>query len=290
MNGAPTGFAAESAALAAHLRAIMVAVRSPSGGGSGTIWGRDGLVLTNSHVVPGQEAEVVTHDGRNLSARLVARDPARDLASLRVAAEFDEVARPRETATLRVGELVFAMGNPWGVPGVLTRGIVIAKGPATVENEVPLEEAIRADVRLAPGNSGGPLADAAGRVAGINAMIAGGMAVAVPADAVAGFVEGKGVGFLGISGRAVPLPPAIAASYPVADATGLLVTQVADGSPASAAGLLPGDVLLKLDDAPAGLGGISRRLRSMRPGQPVRIELLRGAERREAHASPVARV
>jgi serine protease Do len=290
MSGAAPGYAAESATLAAHLRAIMVAVRSPSGGGSGTVWGGDGLIVTNSHVVPGRDAEVVTHDGRHLSARLVARDPARDLASLRVAAEFDEAARPRDTSTLRVGELVFAMGNPWGVPGVLTRGIVIAKGPATVENEVPLEEAIRADVTLAPGNSGGPLADAAGRVAGINAMIAGGMAIAVPADAVVDFVDGKGVGFLGISGKAVPLPAAIAASYAGGDPTGLLITEVADGSPASAAGLIPGDVLLKLDDEAAGLRGISRQLRSMRPGRPVRIELLRGHERRAAEASPVARV
>ena len=283
-------FEADAAAVADRLRAIMVAVRADAGGASGTIWGRDGLVVTNSHVVQSGHAEVVTYDGKRLAARLVARDPSRDLATLRVDAVFEETAVARDTASLRVGELVFAMGNPWGEPGVLTRGIVIARGPATVENEVPLDEAIRADVRLAPGNSGGPLADAAGRVAGINSMIAGGMAIAVPADAVVDFVEGKGAGFLGISGRAVPLPPAIAASYPAADATGLLVTEVVDGSPASAAGLMPGDVVLKLDGAPAGLRGISRRLRAMRPGQPVHVHLLRGFERCETDVNPVARV
>ena len=206
-------FDADAAGVAERLRTILVAVHTPAGGGSGTIWGRDGLVVTNSHVVPSDRAEVVTHDGSRLAARLVARDPSRDLALLRVDARFEATAEARDTKSLRVGELVFAMGNPWGEPGVLTRGIVVAKGPATVENDVPLDEAIRADVRLAPGNSGGPLADAAGRVAGISSMIAGGMAIAVPADAVVDFVEGKGAGFLGISGRGVPLPPVIAASY-----------------------------------------------------------------------------
>ncbi|MFN0145025.1 MAG: S1C family serine protease [Dehalococcoidia bacterium] len=283
-------FEAGAAAVAEHLRAIMVTVRTPAGGGSGTVWARDGLVVTNNHVVQGDGAEVVTHDGKRLAGRLAARDPSRDLATLRVDAVFGETAVARDTESLRVGEIVFAMGNPWGERGVLTRGIVVARGPATVENEVPIEEAIRADVRLAPGNSGGPLADSAGRVAGINSMIAGGMAIAVPSNAVIDFVEGKGAGFLGISGRAVPLPPAIAASYRAGDATGLLVTEVMEGSPASEAGLMPGDVVLQLDGAPAGLGGISRGLRAMRPGRPVHIHLLRGFERREADVNPVARV
>lgn len=275
--------------LARHLRSIMVAVRSRAGGGSGTIWGRDGLVITNNHVVYGEKAEVVTADGRTYAAEVVAREPEVDLASLRVSAEFDAAAEPRDTTSLRVGELAFAMGNPWGQPGVLTRGIIVSRGAATIENQVPLEDAIRADVRLAPGNSGGPLADASGRVIGINSMIAGAMAIAVPADTVARFLAGKASAFLGITGQPVPLPVAIAASYGGEDGFGLMVTEVSDGSPASSAGLIPGDVFLSLDGEPGGLPAIGRRLRRMKPDRPLRIQLLRGNVVRELEARPIAR-
>ncbi|MGE5596567.1 MAG: S1C family serine protease, partial [Hyphomicrobiales bacterium] len=212
--------------LAHRLRSFLVAVRSPSGGGSGTVWSADGLIVTNHHVVPGDRAEVQLPDDRVLPARVIARDPLRDLAGLRVDAVALSAAKPADSDAVRVGQLVFAIGNPWGQRGTLTAGIVMSKGPAALENEVPLDEAIHADVRLARGNSGGALADAEGNVIGINSMIAGGVAIAVPSNEVQRFLAGDiaGRGFLGIEGRVVPLPPKVAAAY--RGDGGLLVTDV----------------------------------------------------------------
>ncbi|MEX1104414.1 MAG: trypsin-like peptidase domain-containing protein, partial [Dehalococcoidia bacterium] len=172
------GSVSEAAAdVAAHLRSVLVAVRSRDGGGSGTIWRQDGLIVTNNHVVPGDTAEVQLPDDGVLAARVIAREPEHDLAALQVEASGLAAATPGDSAGVRPGQLVFAAGNPWGLRGTVTAGIVASTGKATIENGVPLEEAVRANVRLAPGNSGGPLADAAGRVIGINAMISGGMAI-----------------------------------------------------------------------------------------------------------------
>lgn len=282
--------AREGEQLASALRAVLVGVRSASGGGSGTIWGGDGLVVTNSHVVPGESAEVTLPGGRTLAARVAARDRAHDLAALRVDAHGLQAAPAGDSEAVRVGQLVFAVGNPWGLRGNLTAGVITGKGPASPENGVPLEAAIRADLRLSPGNSGGPLADAEGRVIGINAMIAGGMAIAVPSNAVRRFLAGDlpGEGFVGIRGRAVPLPPAVAASFAVGDG-GILVTDVEPRSPADEAGLLPGDVILRLDHVHGGAAAVARALRRLRPGARLHFELLRGFAIREADVQPAAR-
>ncbi|HXU24100.1 MAG TPA: trypsin-like peptidase domain-containing protein [Tepidiformaceae bacterium] len=172
--------------LATRLRASLVAVRSHAGGGAGTAWRSDGLIVTNNHVVPGDEAEVLLPDGRALPARIVARDPGHDLAALRVEAVLTPVA-VGDSSKLRAGEMVFAIGNPWGIRGSVTAGIVFGVGPA-MEDAVPVANVIRADIQLAPGNSGGPLADSRGRVVGINSMVAGGMGVAIPSNTIADFV------------------------------------------------------------------------------------------------------
>jgi serine protease Do len=280
MSGEPgdraVRFAADWERLAEGLRAVLVTVRSPAGGGSGTAWTQDGVVVTNSHVVRGDRPVVVTRDGREHQAALVAREAEADIAVLRIDAEFPDVAVPREGERVRIGELAFAIGNPWGQEGVLTRGIVVGRGPGGIENAVPLADAIRADVRLAPGNSGGPLADAAGRVIGVNSMITGGMAVAVPADLVDAVVHGRRA-VLGITGRAIPLPPVIAASYGARDGRGLLLTEIAPGSSAERAGLRPGDVVLRIDGVEGGLGAVARRLRALRSGHTARFDVLREA-------------
>jgi serine protease Do len=269
----------------------VVVVRSPQGGGSGTIWKQDGLIVTNSHVVPGGRAEVVTWDDRAFAAETVARDAERDLAALRIQARGLPAAEAGDSDELRVGQLVLAIGNPWGQRGAVSAGIILSTTGATAENGVPLTEAVRADVRLAPGNSGGPLLDAAGRVIGINAMIAGGMAVAVPSNLAARFVAGEiERGFIGIAAVPAPLPPAIAASYRLDDGAGLLLTEVIDGSPADLAGLLPGDVLLGMGGGGRGLSAVARGLRAMRPGAPVRVALLRGGVAREVEVTPAARM
>jgi serine protease Do len=179
------GLDAAAAALAARLARITVEVRQGGPGrrggaalGSGVVWHPDGLILTNAHVARGDVA-VALPDGRVLGARLVARDPERDLAALVVDAGGLPAAEIGDAAALRVGELVLALGNPWGLARALTAGLVHA-----VDRRL-----VQADLRLAPGNSGGPLADARGRVVGLNTMIVGGLAVAVPSGVARRFVR-----------------------------------------------------------------------------------------------------
>jgi serine protease Do len=176
---------AAAAAIAARLGRITVEVRGRGRGGvdggavgSGVIWHPDGLILTNAHVARG-DVLVVLADQRRLCARLVARDPDRDLAALVVDATDLPAAQLADSSALRVGELVLAVGNPLGLVRALSAGLVHAVGPRF----------IHADLRLAPGNSGGPLADACGRVVGLNAMIVGGLAVAVPSREAQRFVR-----------------------------------------------------------------------------------------------------
>jgi serine protease Do len=175
------------ATLAQTLRHSTVAVHDEraGGAGSGVVWDARGLIVTNAHVVSSRNATVVFADGRRVRAALVGRDPERDLAALRLPRDLESHPAPacvRDSATLVPGELVVAVGNPYGVTGAVTAGIVHRCNARWVV----------ADVRLAPGNSGGPLADAAGRVAGINSMIARGLALAVPSAAVARFLRALG--------------------------------------------------------------------------------------------------
>jgi serine protease Do len=176
--------AAAATAMAAELARVTVEVRGRglgAGGaavGAGVIWHPDGLILTNAHVAH-HDVTVVLADGRARGARLVARDPRHDLAALVVDATGLPAAEIGDSAALRVGELVLAVGNPLGLVRALSAGLVHAVGP----------RAIHADLRLAPGNSGGPLADARGRVVGLNAMIVGGLAVAVPSREAQRFVR-----------------------------------------------------------------------------------------------------
>ncbi|HKA61746.1 MAG TPA: trypsin-like peptidase domain-containing protein [Methylomirabilota bacterium] len=179
---------AAAAAMATALAQVTVEVRSGPRGpgrrgaagapvGAGVVWHPDGLILTNAHVARG-DVSVVLGDGRARPARLVARDPARDLAALVVEASGLPAAPIGESSALRVGEVVLAVGNPFGLARALSAGLVHA-----VDGRV-----IQADLRLAPGNSGGPLADARGRVVGLNAMIVGGLAIAVPSEVARAFI------------------------------------------------------------------------------------------------------
>jgi len=283
-------FSGEMAELAERLARVLVSVRSAQGGGSGTVWTKDGLVVTNHHVVPGDSATVVLHDGNEFEATVEARDPERDLALLRVPAVLTP-AEPGDSADARPGTLAFAIGNPWGQRGTLTSGIVVSRGTATEENGAHLTDVLRADVRLAPGNSGGPMTDARGRVIGINSMIAGGMAIAVPVDAVKAFVAealaGK-PGRLGIAFQPVRVPHAIAASYEVEDDAGLILTGIEPGSPAETAGLIPGDIVIGAGPGRRrGLRYLESPLRSMRAGQQFELQLLRGGKLVQVAAVPV---
>lgn len=256
----------ELAAVAAALRRSTVQVHSRRMGvGSGVIW-NSGLIITNAHVVRGSRATVELSDGRVLDAACTVRDVHQDLAALKVAAVDLSAATIGDSDTLRVGQLVLAVGNPLGTVA-LTTGIIHA-----IDSKDAFSKWVQADVRLAPGNSGGPLADAQGRVIGINTLIAGGVALAVPSNVVERFVrlgEGRLLGVT-IQPVLVPLGKRV---------FGLLVLEVHRSSLAELAGLLTGDVLIgaggKLFKALADLG----KALQIEPGGSTQLEFIRGGKR-----------
>jgi serine protease Do len=260
-----------TAALAAYLGPRVVEVRSGErGAGSGVIWGSDGLIVTNAHVVRAPNMEVVLADGATLPATVAARDDAHDLAALRVAATGLPTAALGDSDSLRVGQVVLAMGNPLGLTRALTMGIVHALGTGDRGRW------IQADIRLAPGNSGGPLVDAEGKVIGINSMIAGGLALAVPSSLVTRFLAGDTrPAYLGVRVQGVRLPGAEGTQC-------LLVLETIDGGAAARGGLLPGDLLLTagrttLHDP----RDLPSTLRDLTPGTPLPLTILRAGLRRE---------
>jgi len=184
-HGIQPGIGGDLTAVTRRLRRITVEVHEARAGvGSGVIWASDGLIVTNAHVAKSRRVGVVLPGGDRLEARLLAWDPERDLAALAIDAHGLPAADVGDSATLRVGELVIAVGNPLGLAGAVTAGVIYAIGPRRSVGS----SFIQADLRLAPGNSGGPLANAHGRVIGINARVAGGLALAVPSSLVARFV------------------------------------------------------------------------------------------------------
>jgi serine protease Do len=162
-------------------RSLVVVQGHRFGAGAGIIWRRDGIILTNNHVVNSQAPRVILADGRVFQASLLARDPEVDLAALRIEAGDLEAARIADSRQLRVGQFVLAVGHPWGQRGFVTAGIISALMKASTSRHGRSVPVIRTDASLAPGNSGGPLIDAAGGVIGINTLIVGGdQSVAVP--------------------------------------------------------------------------------------------------------------
>jgi serine protease Do len=272
-----------------QVRQSTVSIQSGRGGGTGTVWG-DGFVVTNSHVLPddADHAQLEAWDGARFEAEVLVRDAERDLAVLRVPSEVAaslSAIESRETASLRPGELVIAVGHPWGEPGATATGVVAAVGPAPAGVPQHLEQAVYADIQLAPGNSGGPLVDARGRLVGINAMINGGLGVAVPSEYVATLIAevasplAKGV--LGIAGDPVVVQTA------EGDADALLLTTVEAAGAAEAAGLIPGDLLLGVDGQ-RGVRAMTRRFRTLQAGASVQFEVMRAGALRTLEAVPAA--
>ncbi len=161
----------------------------PSGAGAGIIWREDGLILTNAHVVRRTSLTVTLPDGRSLPAKILARDPERDIAALQVDADRLPAATIGDSRQLRPGQWVFAVGHPWGVTGAATAGVVIGQGHDLPEMRDGKREWLMVSLRLRPGNSGGPLVDSAGRVVGINTIMTGPeVGGAVPAQIVKDFL------------------------------------------------------------------------------------------------------
>jgi serine protease Do len=252
-----------------ELRRSSVAVT----GGSGVIWSADGLIVTNAHVLHSREPKVTLDDGRAFDAVIEQVDRRRDLAVLRVPVSGLPAATIGDSSALRPGQVVTAVGNPLGVTGAVTTGIIYA---------VEGSRWVQADVRLAPGNSGGLLANARGEVIGINTMIVGGLAMAVPSNVVSAFVSGEETDkpVLGITMQPVKIQgrPALA------------IVDVAADSLARRSGLMIGDVLLlnsaQLHQALNARGTV--RLRFLRGGvaREIAIQLPAPERRRaEAHAA-----
>lgn len=321
----------ELATLARRVRESMVQVQAgPRGMGSGVIWSvgepnaageAEANVITNAHVVAAARAKTLTirvHDGRELEATVAAVDPTHDLALLRTKASGLRAAEYGDSSALRVGELVLAVGNPWGREGAVTVGVVESRAPADPDLELePAEdenvpeqpperdprrawgvwrprriELIQADVRLYPGNSGGPLADSRGRVVGINAMVGGGLGFAIPSRTVQQFVaEADGAVhpiLLGVQVLTVPLPEALRQRLGIQQETAPLIAAVETGGAGERAGLLVGDVLLAVDDAAVRaaehLGRILNRMGARE--QPRTLSIVRGGERLTLTVTP----
>ncbi len=259
-------------------RSTVLVLPGERGNGSGVIWSADGVIVTNAHVARASQMRIQLWDGREFDAALVSRDTRRDLAELRISATNLPAATAADSAQVRPGELAIAIGNPLGFVGALTTGVIHAVGPIVG----PLGGSLRgfgsqpwvqADVRLAPGNSGGPLADASGRVIGINTMVAGRLALAVPSNAVTNFLASDPIdAWLGVSVAPVrvPRPGTRAKSF------GLVLLEVEPGSPAANASLLPGDILLGTDEKSfSSLEDLSTSLQGKGP-RLLRLAFLRG--------------
>ena len=230
--------------IADRLRRLTVLVRpgGSKGNGSGVLWLSDGLIVTNAHVAQGARAEISLWDGREFRAEVTSRDARRDLAALRISAGELFAAEAGDSSRVRPGEVAIAVGNPLGFVGALTTGIVHAVGPI---HGLGWQSWVQSDVRLAPGNSGGPLADARGRIIGINAMVAGRLALAIASNEVARFLRGESAADslrLGVSVMLVQLPRSSGRTV------GLLLAAVEAGTPAARASLLPGDILLGTEE------------------------------------------
>jgi serine protease Do len=249
-----------------------------AGAGAGVVWRADGLVVTNAHVARGGATRVRLADGRELAGRVVSRDVRRDLAAIAVAATGLETATPGDARGLRAGDLVVAVGHPMSVPDAAAVGVLHA--PLALR---PGRRAwVAADVRLAPGNSGGPLADAEGRVLGLNTMIANGLALAVPTQSVERFLRRGRRAPLGVTVRPVVTTGA------GGPAPALLVTALEPGSAAEAAGLLPGDLLVGAAGAPfPDHAGLADALAECEPGDTIPLAVVRGG--RELECTVVVR-
>ena len=237
---------------------VRVRSRRGQGAGSASVLTADGFLLTSAHVVEGADrAEVAFNDGTDVDADVIGRDPLSDLAVLR--ARGGTVPAPvvlGDAAELRVGQLVVALGNPLGLAGSVTAGIVSALGRSlpTRSGRV-VDEVIQTDAALNPGNSGGALADSRGRVVGVNTAVAGiGVGLAVPINETTRTIVSTLMtsgrvrrAWLGIAGAQAPLPPPLAAK--TGRRSGLRVAQVVSNSPAEQAGLRVGDVLISVDGA-----------------------------------------
>ena len=265
--------------------------RGDRGAGTGVIWQTHGGIITNHHVVAhtGSKTLVELRDGQVFEAQIVESDPTLDLALLKVPADHLTAIPVADSTKLRVGELVFAIGHPWGQRGVVTAGIVSALSNVTIRNSNRQLEYIKSDVRLAPGNSGGPLLNVLGQVIGINAMIMGGdLSVAIPSTVVSTWIAQLPQAriTLGVQIQPTGLPTDIRHSLANEQTLGLLVVGIIAGGLAEHAKLLVGDVLIDIENTALSDAATLRSVLAQSSSKDsVRMRVLRGGKVQEINVT-----
>ena len=283
------------AELADNVSPSVVSVDAGGRSGTGIVWSDDGLIVTAYHVVGQAESPTVAlGDGKELRAKVVGRDRYSDVALLKVeAAGLSPIAR-RNSEGVRVGEFVLALANALGKKPSATSGIVTGTRRSTRGFwGVMIEDAVVTDAKLNPGYSGGPLVDASGRMVGMDVAYFGGRGVAVSIDALNETVErlfrdGRvKKGFLGVVVEPIELPQELAESSEVGQVAGLLVRAVEPGSPARAAGVAMGDIILKLGETQAtDEYELHRALAADVVGKQVSLKVLRAEKATELDVTP----
>jgi len=319
---APQAAPAESEIFDAYSRAVIGAVETvgpavvhlqiegdgsagPSGSGSGVVFTPDGYMLTNSHVVNagsnasggGKRILATFQDGRSSTASVVGDDPDTDLAVLRLHGEAPAAARLGDSRRLKVGQLVVAIGNPFGFQCTVTAGVVSALGRSLRARSGRLiDSVIQTDAALNPGNSGGPLVTADGSVVGINTAIiaaAQGICFSISANTVE-FAASRLIRdgrvrrcYIGVAGQNVPLSRRVARFHELTRETGVRVQSTAPDGAARAGGLLSGDIIVAVDSIPVGdVDELHRLMTEERVGKPVPITVLRLSQKLDLVVTP----
>jgi len=271
---------------------------SRGGSGSGFIIAPDGFILTNSHVVHGAREIVVNlFDGRESRAQLVGDDPDTDLAVIRIDAAQLSHVRLADSETLRVGQIAIAIGNPLGFQASVTAGVISALGRSMhAQSGRLIDNIIQTDAALNPGNSGGPLANSAGEVIGVNTAVirpAQGICFAIASNTakfVAGWLIKEGRirrGYIGVAGQTSPLHRRVARFYRLANESGAMVVSVEKGSPAEQSRIRPDDVIVAFNDEPvASVHDLHKKLVGDRIGTPCKLTVLRGTEQLTIYVTP----
>jgi S1-C subfamily serine protease len=279
----------------AHLR-----VRGHEAGGSGFIFTPDGFILTNSHVVHGAtRIDVTLPDGRRCQASPVGDDPDTDLAVIRIDALNLVPAVLGDSQRIRPGQLVIAIGNPYGFQCTVTSGVVSALGRSLrAQSGRLIDNVIQTDAALNPGNSGGPLVTSRGEVIGVNTAVIRGAQGICFATAIntAKFVTARLIrdgfirrGHIGIVAQDVSLPRRVVRFHNLVVESGVRVEEVQPSGPALAAGLVRGDIIIELAGRPvAGIDHLHRLLTELEPGGETPIVILRAAEKRTLAIAPKA--
>jgi S1-C subfamily serine protease len=269
------------------------------GSGSGFVFTPDGFILTNSHVVHGTESiEVTLSDGQSFKADKIGDDPDTDLAVIRITAPNLTPVTLGDSQSIRVGQLVIAIGNPYGFQCTVTSGVISALGRSLRSQSGRLiDNVIQTDAALNPGNSGGPLVTSRGEVIGVNT------AVILPAQGIcfataintAKFVAGRLIkdgkirrGYIGVAGQNAPLHRRLVRGHNLAVSSGIFVVSFEPNSPAERAGLKEGDMIVGFNEVPVpDIDVLHRLLTDHQPGVPAAVTVLRSTEKLTLWVEPV---